>query len=366
MNVPATLGRACRLLAAALLPLYLVSELDAADHNCLNASIRGHVIDFTRSRECDRRVWSQSLSLPRDMLVYLPPDYDANQAYPLFLWLHGFGGDEEQFARQVVRALDSSIATRAMPPVIAVCPDCSVPSWWKPWRQGSWCINGKQGQWEDYVVNDVMGFVTNQFKVRPEPEAHVIAGWSMGGFAAYNLAFKHPDKFRVIVGVSPNVNLRYADKDGHWGAPFSPETIGWLEELRWNHWLGRYPKPWRFPVNAGVVFLPAWGSGNEAIARMSQENPYEVLDRLDIQPGQYDMYIAYGRQDEYHVDNQVDSFLYKATERGLDIWVRYDPNGHHSTEYVNDCMPDVLNALGTRLEQTILRLSSVTETARTK
>jgi S-formylglutathione hydrolase FrmB len=295
--------------------------------------------------------------MPRDMIVYLPPGYDSKGEYPLLLWIHGFGGDEEQFTRQVVRCLDNAIVTGAMPPVIAVCPDCSVPSLWKPWRQGSWCINGRQGRWEDYVVHDVHQFVTNRFKIRPEREANVIAGWSMGGFAAYNLGFKHPEKFGVLVGISPNLNIRYADKEGHWGTPFSPDTIGWLEDLRWNHWLGRYPKPWRFPVNAGVVFVPAWGSGKEAIARMSLENPYEMLDRIDVRPDQYEMFIAYGRQDEYHVDNQVDAFLYKANRRGLDIWVRYDPDGHHTSQSVNDSMPDVLSAVGQRLKQTLPDLS---------
>jgi S-formylglutathione hydrolase FrmB len=353
MKSPAILGRAWWLLVGVFIPFCSPTALHAADLECLNASIRGHIVDFTLHRGCDRRFWSDSLSLPRDMFVYLPPDYDPEQAYPLFLWIHGFGGDEEQFTRQVVRALDNAIVSSAMPPVIAVCPDCSVPSRWKPWRQGSWCINGKQGRWEDYVIDDVFGFVTRHFRIRPEPEAHVIAGWSMGGYTAYNLGLKHPDKFRVLVGVYPNLNIRYADKDGHWGAPFSPETIGSLEELRWGHWLGRYPKPWRFPVNAGVVYWPAFGQGKEAIARMSEENPYELLDRLDIQPGQHDMYIAYGRQDEYHVDNQIDSFLDKATRRGLDIWVRYDPAGHHSSEYVNECMPDVLMAVGARLQKAV-------------
>ncbi|MBI3466786.1 MAG: prolyl oligopeptidase family serine peptidase, partial [Planctomycetes bacterium] len=199
------------------------SDLDA-----LNACLAGRVLDFTHNHGRDHRVWSPALGLWRDIYVYLPPDYDPNTAYPLLLWLHGFGGDEEQFTRQVVFALDQAIQSGAMRPVIAVGPDGSIPSSWKPWCQGSWYINSQQGQWEDYILQDVIGFVEQQFKIRPEREAHVIAGWSMGGFGAYNLAFKHPEQFRLMVGVYPNLNLRYADKDGHWGTPFDPDTIGSL------------------------------------------------------------------------------------------------------------------------------------------
>jgi S-formylglutathione hydrolase FrmB len=342
-------GRARRLLAAVLLAFCLASAAQASDSNPLIASLSGQIVDYTYNHGSDRRFWSKTLALPRDAYVYVPPGYDPSRAYPLFVWIHGFGGDEEQFTRQVVRALDASIVSGEMPPVIAVSPDCSIPSWWKPWKQGSWCINSREGRWEDYLIEDLLEFITSRYKIRPEPEARVIAGWSMGGFAAYSLGFKHPDKFRVLVGVYPSLNIRYADKDGRWGTPFSPETVGALENLRWGHWLGLYPK-WRFPVNAGVVYCPAWGHGRTAIPRMSWENPYELLDRLDIEPGQYEMFIAYGGQDEFHIDNQVDSFLYKATKRGLDIWVRHNPDGHHSSEYVNECMPDVLRAVGASLK----------------
>ncbi len=319
--------------------------------DCWNRTLAGSLVDFTHNHGRDNRYWSDTLCLPRDAYVYLPPGYDPSKAYPLFVWIHGFGGDEGQFTRQVLFALDESIASGAMPPVIAVAPDVSVPSKWKPWYQGSWCINGRQGPWEDFVVNEVPAFVESRFKIRPEPEAHVISGWSMGGFAAYNLGFKHPDKFRVLVGIYPNLNIRYADKDGHWGADFRPETIGWLENLKWGHCLGRYPRPWRFPVPCGVVLWPAWGHDRDALERMSQENPFELVDRLDVRPGQFELFVAYGRQDEYNVDAQIDSFLHKAKQRGLNIWVRYNPDGHHSTDYVNECMPDVFVAVGARLRK---------------
>jgi S-formylglutathione hydrolase FrmB len=316
----------------------------------VNSCLAGRVLDFTHKHGCDRRIWSPSLCLWRDVYVYIPPNYDPGKSYPLLLWLHGFGGDEWQFIRQVVRELDKSIVSGAMPPVIAVAPDGSVPSTWKPWYQGSWYINGRQGRWEDYMMNDVLRFVEQNFRIRPEREAHVIAGWSMGGFGAYNLGMKHSDYFRVLVGIYPNLNLRYVDRQGHWGTDFDPENTTWLEDMKGRWLVGAYPK-YRFPINAGVVFLPAWGRRQDCIARMSQENPIELLDRLDVQDGRFDMFVSYGKRDEYNVDAQVESFLYRARERGLNVWVRCNPEGHHSTDYVNECMPEVLAALGRRLRE---------------
>ena len=35
------------------------------------------------------------------------------------------------------------------------------------------------------------------------------------------------------------------------------------------------------PIYAGIVFFPVWGRRRDAIRRMSEENPIELLDRLD-------------------------------------------------------------------------------------
>lgn len=347
-----------RWLPGVLALLCYASTANGADPDRLNACLSGRVLDFTHHHGCDHRFWAPSLGVYRDAYVYLPPNYDADQAYPLFVWLHGFGGDERQFTRQVVRALDESIVSGAMPPVVAISPDVSVPGVIKPWCQGSWCINGRQGAWGDFVVNDVMSFVQSRFKIRPEREAHVIAGWSMGGFAAYNLAFKHPDKFRLLVGAYPNLHLRYVGQGNRWRADFDPRTMDWLDGIPIYRVLGLYPRPLRIPVPAPVVFWPAWGRGDEAMRRMSEENPYELLDRLDIRPGQFDMFVAYGRRDEYNVDAQVEAFLHKAAERDISAWVRYNPEGHHRTDYVNECMPDVFVAVGRRLRELLPEESS--------
>src|SRR5262245_49399347 len=121
MESPAMHGRYRRLLAGLCLAVHFAAAAHASDLCCLNATIRGSVVDCTRRGATDRRFWSESLSMPRDMFVYLPPDYDPERAYPLLLWIHGFGGDEGQFTRQVVAALDSAISSGAMPPVIAAC-----------------------------------------------------------------------------------------------------------------------------------------------------------------------------------------------------------------------------------------------------
>jgi enterochelin esterase-like enzyme len=92
MKAPAMDGKARPLLAGAMLALLSSNLLQAADLDRLNDSLAGHVVDFTHNHGCDRRFYSESLGLERDMYVYLPPGYESDKSYPLILWIHGFGG----------------------------------------------------------------------------------------------------------------------------------------------------------------------------------------------------------------------------------------------------------------------------------
>jgi len=43
------------------------------------------------------------------------------------------------------------------------------------------------------------------YPILPEPEAHIIAGVSMGAGAAFNKAIKYPERFKAVLGVFPPV-----------------------------------------------------------------------------------------------------------------------------------------------------------------
>jgi hypothetical protein len=78
-------------------------------------------------------------------------------------------------------------------------------------------------------------------------------------------------------------------------------------------------------------------------------NPIEMLDIYDVQPGQFALYIAYAGKDQFNLDAQVESFLYAARARHLDIAVGYEPNGHHDRATVYKLLPDILHWLGQQL-----------------
>src|SRR5439155_22470480 len=76
---------------------------------------------------------------------------------------------------------------------------------------------------------------------------------------------------------------------------------------------------------------PLFGFNNQAVAQLSANNPIEHLDRYQVRNGELAMFIGYGGKDEFNIDAQVESFLYVARARGIDVDVRYLPRGRHDT-----------------------------------
>ena len=94
-------------------------------------------------------------------------------------------------------------------PAIVAAPDGSLHGTDCMLSAGSFYINSKAGAFEDYLMTDVWDFLFTNYPIRPEPEAHVLAGASMGGGGAFNLAIKYRDRFKTVVGVFPPVNMRW-------------------------------------------------------------------------------------------------------------------------------------------------------------
>jgi S-formylglutathione hydrolase FrmB len=293
----------------------------------LNGRIQGVVLDFTHNHGADRRIYSAALDAYRDLYVYLPPGYDPCRQYPVMLLLHGIAQDEQSVLR-LFEDLDRVIACGQLPPMVIAAPDGSIsgsPSYLKP---GSFYLNTRAGRFEDYIIQDVWCFLVQNFSIRPERELHILAGASMGGFAAFNLGFKHCDQFKILSAIMPPLNLRYQDCHGRYFANFDPCCTGLRDRLR----------PWQ-PVARYYGFLtirerrlskPLFDHEADALQKIAAENPIEMLDAYDVRPGQFDLLVGYGGRDEFNIDAQVESFLYRARQRGLEISVVFDPKGHHT------------------------------------
>ena len=314
-----------------------------------NREIRGKVLDYTNNHGKDLRIYSPALDQKRDVYVYLPPGYDPCKRYPMGIYLHGFLSDEESFLRDIVKPIDEAIACGKLPPMVLAAPDGSVHGGAFLATYGTFFSNTNIGRFEDYLVCDVYGWVMKTFSVRPEPEAHFLIGVSMGGHGAFSKAMKHPDKFRIAIGIVPPLNMLWSSCRGRYMDDFDPccwrqrDGIGGSHEV-----VGRFYGVITF--RQGHLIHPMYGRNNPLTPElMRQDNPFDLLDSRDVKPGQFEFYVAYAGKDEFNLDAQAESFLYRANQKNIPVTVRYLPDGKHSTATGRRFMPDIIAWMNEKL-----------------
>jgi len=147
-------------------------------------------------------------SAKRNILVYLPPNYDKQPEvrYPVVYLLHGFSGPgnqtwmiENQGLRMNMRIImDKLIAEQKVRPMVIVMPDGRNKF------GGSFYTNSiTTGNWEDFATRDLVSFIDEKYRTISKAESRGIAGHSMGGYSAVKLAMKNPDIYGSIYATSP-------------------------------------------------------------------------------------------------------------------------------------------------------------------
>ena len=310
--------------------------------------LAGKLIGYLDRDGTDNRIWSEALGERRDLYVYLPPGYDPHRCYPAMIWLHGIAEDESSFPADGLRTFDAAIAAGRLPPLIVAMPDGTFNGRRPLGGPQPLFLNSKLGRFEDYVVDDVWGFVLKHYPICAERTTHVIAGFSGGGAAAYRMAIKRPDLFGIVIAGSPPLNVRWVDCHGHYFANFRPDCWGWRTEVRGREVVGRFYGG-LITFRLGQLLFPLYGPGPEATEAMARENPIEMLDSYDVQPGELSMMIAYGSKDQFNIDAQVESFIYHAHQRGLDVAVLRAPHGRHNLRLSERFFPQIIEWLAPQI-----------------
>ena len=135
----------------------------------------------------------------RDLYVYLPPQYDSKQRFPIVMLLAGFGSTNHSIAAwspwkpNTIQRFDQLVSERQCPPAILVLPDC-----FNRWGGSQFLDSAGTGLYQTYLADEVIPFVDAGFRTIPDREARAVAGRSSGGFGALRLGMDRPDVVSVI------------------------------------------------------------------------------------------------------------------------------------------------------------------------
>jgi pimeloyl-ACP methyl ester carboxylesterase len=185
----------------------------------------------------------------RDVFVYLPPGYEASdRRYPTAYLLHALGDsaashinpetDGQRWVAPVEDVLDPVFGRLGVPPMIVVIPDG-----WSSYGCGQWVDSPVTGNFEQYVIHDVIAFVDKTYRTIPTAASRGVFGFSSGGFGSWNLASRHPDVLGAMAVLSADSwldmthkSMLYKYLDSIWPeAPDGPVKGNFWSEIVYNY-----------------------------------------------------------------------------------------------------------------------------------
>jgi enterochelin esterase-like enzyme len=147
----------------------------------------------------------------RDVIIYLPPGYeDQTMRFPVVWYLPAFTGWGEKvfnvqaWDENLPQRVDRLISEGKMPPVVMAFPDCFTRF------GGSQYVNSSAvGRYEDYMVQELVSFVDEEFRTIVDRDHRAVIGYSSGGFGAIWLSMRHPDIFGAVASHSGDMGFEY-------------------------------------------------------------------------------------------------------------------------------------------------------------
>ena len=140
----------------------------------------------------------------RTSRVYLPSSYDENstQRYPVVYYLHGGGGDENAlFSKwRAHRTADRLIDAGTMDELILVSVDATTS-----YAGTNYTNSALLGKAEDFIVEDVVSYVDNNFRTIADRDSRGLIGASSGGNAALRYAMLRSDVYGGVATTSAGI-----------------------------------------------------------------------------------------------------------------------------------------------------------------
>jgi S-formylglutathione hydrolase FrmB len=144
--------------------------------------------------------------------ICLPPQYDKDtkQRFPVIYYLHGYEGHESSYLDYAKYWRD---AVQRFGPVILVFVNGGETSFFSDSPDGKIAA-------ETLLVKELVPHLDTTYRTATNAAGRSLHGYSMGGFGALKLAFKHPDTFGSAVAYGATL-ADAAEFKKHLGKVFS-------------------------------------------------------------------------------------------------------------------------------------------------
>ena len=305
---------------------------ESCSRNATNGSRRfdgAEFFDFTSFRLHTLLVESQALignplrdPTSRRHPVLVPKDRAPASGWPVVFVLAGFSGNGpnyfnlKTFESNFPQTLDTLVNQREAPRAVYVFVEAMT--YWG----GSQFLNSPMtGNYEDYLVMDVVGAVRNKFEVSQDACEWCVMGGSSGGYGALHLGSRHPEVFGHVAAIAPDCFFEASLLPEYWTALPVLEKLGGVAGVRAELESGKLQrrKEWHSILNAvamGLCYSRAGDSVSFPVpldrhtgcvnqvewTKWKKHDPIVFLaERIERVKKLNGLYIDVGTRDQYHL-----------------------------------------------------------------
>ena len=329
---------------------------------------QGEVVCFKHCSEVLRdNIWSDPAE--RDFHVYLPAGYSESGSAYVALWdfaaFTNAGPGHLNWRNQgenLPQRLDRLIGSGAMPPVVVPMPDCYTS------LGGNQYVNsGAVGRYADYVVEELVPFLSGRVNVINHRDGRGVFGKSSGGYGALVHAMYYPETWGGIASHAGDIGFEWVYR------PEFPRAAAVLSEVGGdpyrflkNFWLKKSPGSPDYATLMTLAMAASYDPGDSQDSaiqlpfdlhtcemdqrRWSQwlkHDPLNLLESYTTELASLKMlYIDVGSRDQYNIQYGTRSFISRLEKLGVDHHFEEFDGNHSGMDWRLDIsLPMLANAL---------------------
>jgi len=138
------------------------------------------------------RVYASTEGVRMPYRLYVPPNYDAKQKYPLVIWLHGSDAIGTDNLKQITGYNDAGTRVWTVHwkdfPTLVVAPQS---------YERYWSLQPSPLPAEEPLVMNILAALEREFNI--DPDRIYLAGQSMGGFGVWEFLEQRPDFYAAAI-----------------------------------------------------------------------------------------------------------------------------------------------------------------------
>lgn len=292
----------------------------------------------------------------RPLWVYTPPGYEgSDRALPSIYVIQGLTGsvdmwwNRKPFRPTFPELTDRLFAEEGCPPAVVVFVDAMTS------LGGSQYVNSPgTGRYQDYLCDEIVGFVDASYRTLPGREHRGITGKSSGGYGAMVVPMMRPDVFGALATHAGDALFEVC---------YQPEFRENARTLR-ESYDGSYERFWEdfrsrpaFSKKEDGTLLNSWcmAACYSANEDGSVDLPFETgtgrlipdvwdrwlaLDPVRMAPNKGDelrsmraIYVDAGKKDEWYLDLGAEAFVAELDALGIEPFFELFEGTHMDIEY---------------------------------